>query len=257
MPRSLLVVDSSAVVAHAIGAAGMPFGLAPVCVSDFQGATGVLAGETPALVVTGFELNGLPGASLVAAMRASPAHRVVPAIFVTSRSLGKGVETRLGCPIVVKSPRLREEIAAKIEELGFARAAGGPAPGGDALRGRRLLVAEDTEAMRRLISHRLHLRGASVTLANDGFEASVAGLSGGFDLIVLDIEMPRLDGRDAARLLRESGVRTPIVALTAHDDPGLLGELVERWGFDAVISKENAIEALAAGMPAWCGGRAA
>jgi len=156
-----------------------------------------------------------------------------------------------GCPVLEKTPDLVDRFAAFLDRHGFG-AGGGEAPrGSDALRGRRLLVAEDTGMMRRLLSHRLHVRGASVTMVNDGLEASVAGLSGFYDLIALDIEMPRLNGRDVIRLLRESGVRTPIVALTAHTDELTAADLQRTHGFDGVIAKADAVEAIERDFSYW------
>jgi len=58
--------------------------------------------------------------------------------------------------------------------------------------------------------------GLQVTIAEEGRKAVEAGLQGSFDLIFMDIQMPELNGYDAVRLLREGGVETPIVALTAY-----------------------------------------
>jgi CheY-like chemotaxis protein len=55
-----------------------------------------------------------------------------------------------------------------------------------------------------------------VTIVEDGRKAVEAGLREAFDLIFMDIQMPELNGYDAVKLLRESGVDTPIVALTAY-----------------------------------------
>ena len=58
--------------------------------------------------------------------------------------------------------------------------------------------------------------GAEVTLVEDGQQAVHQALSQSFDLILMDIQMPHMTGYEAARALRQRGVYTPIVALTAH-----------------------------------------
>ncbi|MCA8970832.1 MAG: response regulator, partial [Planctomycetes bacterium] len=86
------------------------------------------------------------------------------------------------------------------------------------LEGLEFLLAEDGEDNRRLLSHFLRRAGAVVTLAHDGQEAYDRILEQGetYDLIIMDMQMPRMDGYVATSSLRAAGVTTPILALTAH-----------------------------------------
>ncbi|MEO0586290.1 MAG: response regulator, partial [Planctomycetota bacterium] len=88
-----------------------------------------------------------------------------------------------------------------------------------ALHGRSILFCEDGPDNQRIVSHYLRRAGADVTLADngrEGVEAVDARGTPGFDLILMDMQMPELDGYAATRALRRQGVDTPIVALTAH-----------------------------------------
>ncbi len=82
----------------------------------------------------------------------------------------------------------------------------------------RILLAEDSVDNQRLIQFHLERRGAEVTCVADGLAAlkAVLGDQRGFDVVLLDMQMPKLDGYDAARGLRNAGVDRPIIALTAH-----------------------------------------
>lgn len=85
----------------------------------------------------------------------------------------------------------------------------------------RILVAEDGADNQRLISYFLTKAGAQVELAENGrvaIEKLFAAQDQGrpFDLVLMDMQMPELDGYEATRRLRAAGVATPIVALTAH-----------------------------------------
>ncbi len=253
----MLIVESSALVARGLADVAVKFGFQPAFATDFHSAIDAVLHTTPTFIVTAIELEGMPGPSLIAALRACPKHRIIPAAFVSSSQMACSVGERYGCPVFEKKPDLRDVFAAHLESIGFEPGEAESDVKADVLRGRHLLVAEDMDAMRRLISHKLHIRGAKVTLAQDGFEASVAGLNDKFDLIVLDIEMPRLDGRDVIKLLREADVKTPIVALTAHDDEITIKDLQHTHGFDDVIPKPNAVEAIARDMQFWDSTRAA
>jgi two-component system, sensor histidine kinase len=84
------------------------------------------------------------------------------------------------------------------------------------LAGLNVLVAEDVPDNQILFRQLLQSSGASVTIAANGFEAVQEALSGNFDVILMDIQMPILSGHDATTTLRAKGFDKPIIAITAH-----------------------------------------
>ena len=84
------------------------------------------------------------------------------------------------------------------------------------LEGIRVLLAEDGPDNQRLIALHLTRAGAEVELAEDGQVAIDLATTGTFDVVLMDMQMPRLDGYMATRRLRARGYAVPIVALTAH-----------------------------------------
>ena len=98
-----------------------------------------------------------------------------------------------------------------------------PAPGAtprDAgLSGRRILLAEDNQTNQIVATQMLRALGAEVTLASDGVEALERFEEAPYDLVIVDIEMPRMTGLDVIRTIRARGdarAGAPIVALTAY-----------------------------------------
>lgn len=80
-----------------------------------------------------------------------------------------------------------------------------------------LLLVEDDPAVARVVTRALTDEGHRVEVVADGSEALAHGASGAYDLILLDVLLPGMDGLSVCRALRSRRVRTPILMLTARD----------------------------------------
>ncbi|MCX7801038.1 MAG: PAS domain S-box protein [Fimbriimonadales bacterium] len=121
------------------------------------------------------------------------------------------------------------------------------APSEGALLGRRVLVAEDNEVNRRVAERMLKRLGIEVDCVPNGKEAVRAAMEGGYDLVLMDCQMPEMDGYEATEEIRrreaETGRHLPIVALTAN----AMQQDIERCmasGMDDYVPKPVTLEAL-------------
>jgi len=105
----------------------------------------------------------------------------------------------------------------------------------------KILVAEDNPTNQQVVMALLGSIGLEPNVVDDGEQAVEAWASGGFDLILMDIQMPRMDGITAARTIRAKEAelgrpRTPIIALTANAMPHQVEEYVAA-GMDGFVPK--------------------
>lgn len=82
----------------------------------------------------------------------------------------------------------------------------------------KILLVEDNEMNRDMLSRRLQRKGFEVEMAVDGKQGVEMALSGTYDLILMDMSLPEIDGWEATRRVREAPQTRaiPIIALTAH-----------------------------------------
>ena len=99
-----------------------------------------------------------------------------------------------------------------------------------------ILLAEDDHANQKMTMLMLRKMGHAVALAKDGFEAVEMARSRKYDIIFMDIQMPNMGGLAATRKLREAGLKTPIVAMTASAMKGDREHFLKA-GMDDYIAK--------------------
>jgi DNA-binding response OmpR family regulator len=109
----------------------------------------------------------------------------------------------------------------------------------------RILVVEDDTKMAELLRRGLTGQGHTVDVAADGLKGLDKSQAAPFDVIVLDIMLPGMDGLHVARRLRAAGIRTPILMLTARDSAADIVRGLD-VGADDYLTKPFSFEVLAA-----------
>ena len=112
----------------------------------------------------------------------------------------------------------------------------------------RILLAEDNPVNQKLAQRAIEKMGHSITVAANGVRAVKVCEGECFDLILMDLQMPEMDGFEATAMIRSaeqaSGRHTPIIAMTAHAMHGDRDQCI-RAGMDDYISKPVDLRALA------------
>ena len=106
-----------------------------------------------------------------------------------------------------------------------------------------ILVVDDEESLTDLVSSALRFAGYEVRTESNGYDALRAIKSNVPDLVVLDVNMPELDGFEVCRRIRRDGLQTPVIFLTARDDIDDL-RVGFRQGGDDYLTKPFSLEEL-------------
>jgi signal transduction histidine kinase/DNA-binding response OmpR family regulator/HPt (histidine-containing phosphotransfer) domain-containing protein len=171
-----------------------------------------------------------------------------PIMMLTSVAQADGVERcgKLGLSVYVVKPVSDSDLFDAMMSIRGARTEPkldlhvAEAPGNKAAGGLRILLAEDNPVNQEVAQQMLQKRGHTVTIASNGREALKLVAESEFDLILMDIQMPEMDGFQSTAAIRElekkGSRRTPIVAMTAHAMKGDRERCLE-GGMDGYVSK--------------------
>jgi signal transduction histidine kinase/DNA-binding response OmpR family regulator len=225
----VLVVDDNGTNRSILTAMLESFQMRPVAVDGGAAALAALADSVRtndpfALAVVDVQMPGMDGFSLITRLREDarwPDLRIVMASSASQpgdveRSQALGVQRFMNKPIMERALIGAVQLALGSEEPSEQRAAAPAA----ALRRLDVLVAEDNSVNRAVAVRMLERVGHRVEAVEDGRQAMEALERNRFDLVLMDVQMPRMDGLEATAAIRaleqERGGHVPIIALTAH-----------------------------------------
>ena len=172
--------------------------------------------------------DGVAFAGQLRAEGAKPSATIVlmdlhPSAAEASSLHARGASAHLVKPVHARDlrDRLAQALAVDLDGTAVEHKTPEPSPAEPALTsGLRVLVAEDNTVNQMLAQRLLERMDCTPTVVGDGSEAVREFVKGGWDLILMDVQMPVMDGFEAAKKIREHegvhGGRTPVIALTAH-----------------------------------------
>ena len=236
------------------------WGMQPVLAAGAEEALRMLreAVQTPepiGLVLTDLNMPQFDGFMLTESIRNDPSLADVTVIMLTS---GGRDDDRQRCQELQIAARLLKPVKQSEVFDAIALALGSLLPGqlaanlshemNNAIRGLRVLLAEDNVVNQKLAVGVLQQQGHHVTVAKNGKDALQHWEAEPFDLILMDVQMPEMDGFEATRIIREKEHDTekhiPIIAMTARAMKGDRERCLES-GMDDYLAKPIHIEEVA------------
>ena len=265
----VLIVDDRPVNREILMVLLSSWGLHPAEAADGSAALQALAdakaAQAPfALAILDMQMPGMDGTTLGRAIKSDPNLRDARLVMCTS--LGKpgnqAIWEEIGFVAALDKPVRRQELRAVLEAaLRGQPSAAIPAPPASAGRAKpvlpaaRILVAEDNITNQQVAMGLLKKLGMRVEVAANGLEAIHALSTIPYDLVLMDVQMPELDGLAATRQIRDPQSRVlnhqvTIIAMTAHAMQGDQQKCLQA-GMDDYLTKPIEVPALIAALQKW------
>jgi two-component system, sensor histidine kinase and response regulator len=265
--RRVLVVDDNSTNAEILDYHAQAVGMRSATASDGLAGLELLRqaardGNPFELAIIDMKMPRMDGLALAAAVRADPALAALRIVLVTSlhstdelaRAREAGISAYLSKP--VRRHELYRALAQAVGAVATAQAPQNAAPGAALRLNCRVLMAEDNGVNQFVARNMLKSLGCEFDIVPNGQEALAAVQRGGYDIVLMDCQMPVMDGYEATRQIRQweqvSGqmLRLPVVALTANALVGDADVCIES-GMDDHLAKPYTRMQLGALMARW------
>ena len=249
--KLVLIADDSAMARQFLDEALRAMGLRTLLAKDGREAVRLARAERPDVVLLDWrmpELDGVDAAREIAAFTDAPMPHLA---LMTAFGKDEATKAAAGVPFdaVLTKPlspsTLLDTLLDIFEQEAARQTAETPVVSGVDLRGLRVLVAEDNPVNQLVTTEILKHQGVAVTVAENGVEAVRLALSQPFDAILMDVQMPEMDGLEATRRIRARGAAVPIIAATASAVATEVAKYQEA-GMDDVALKPFDVERLLA-----------
>jgi len=262
--KRILVVDDCAPSREMLACLLRSEGFAVSCAAAGQAALALLQTEPADLILMDWRMPELDGIEVALQMQTMPGFAALPVVLMVTEFTRDAV-TRAAERAGVHSTLTKPVNPVQLLEIVFSalrlEVVGGPAPqrpkpamSEAALRihGARVLVVDDNVINQQVAREVLMRAGVQVELAGNGADAVFLVDQGGFDAVLMDIQMPGMDGYEATARIRatEKHAQLPIIAMTAHAGAGFR-ESSMAMGMNDYVTKPIEAERLFATLANW------
>ena len=257
--RRILVVDDHPTNRKVVQLLLERFGVIIHCAGDGEQALKLLEEMPFDLALLDFQMPAMNGLMLARAIRARAGLRNLPLVLLTSLTEREQAEEAADLHIhstllkPIRHAQLLATIREAVQGSPAAPAAAKPSAQNSAQARGRILLAEDNPVNQKVCGLILKRLGYTVDIVGNGRDALEAVQNAHYQAILLDCQMPEMDGLEAARLIRERetlGARIPIIALTANAMSGEREKCLDA-GMDDYLAKPVRPELLGAKLDEW------
>jgi len=262
--KALIVDDNTTnrlILEHYLTAAGMKHVSAAGALAGLEAARSAAGSGAPFdIVLLDYQMPEVDGLGFISGLHADPAIANIPCVMLSSLGDRGGVPNNSGVAAWLAKPvrqaALRRVLATIVGQTGAReRLAENPARGQFNFMGARVLLAEDNVVNQKVALRVLQGFSVSTELAANGEEALGLAKTEHFDAILMDCQMPVMDGYEATRAIREwerttGGRRVPIIAMTANALSGDRARCLAA-GMDDHVAKPFRRETVGAALGKW------
>lgn len=244
-PQKILVVDDDMLVLKELGTRLKSYGYEISYAFDGNLGLKLLLDEKPGLVLLDLTMPVMDGFSFLHEMQKLPNVAETPVIILSAADLDSNIKKMLSPNVKgilqkgnIKSQELmtllQKTLGSTEEQASAYESLNDPITPEGTQNSKKILIAEDNSDNMFLLKELLTPRGYVVLHAVNGNEAVQMAMAQRPDIILMDIQMPEMNGLDATRAIRENGICTPIIALTAKAMKGDREQIIEAGCSDYV-----------------------
>jgi signal transduction histidine kinase/CheY-like chemotaxis protein len=252
---SVLIVDDHPATRRILSGTLSKRGMSVVAAESAASALEILERQSFDFALIDAQMPEISGFALAQSIHKQWPNRHIQLVMLTSLGLPGMANHHLDAAISahLSKPVKISDLFKVLRRLSSSRDSAAAAPAlrrddlpNNSARSLRILVADDNLVNQKVAKRMLERLGHTVALANDGKEALSAIKTASFDLIMMDVQMPEMDGFEATRRIREweaGKTRIPIIALTAHAMDSHREECLAA-GMDSFLAKPILLEPL-------------